>query len=256
MKLIEPNVEIWKQESGIEGMYKHIERCARVCYKSENKGNVTSEQFVKGLIQRKHMRPLEFGTLCFSLGTFPDWKEKTESPWFKECDGWLITNLRWLIEHAPFNWEMYIMNSERQGGLEADLVNKYRPTLHWNISRGIADEFRTHVTLTSLMESTRYCNYSKDKFGGEITFVNPYWHTKKDNFDDVLKETENYYLIAIKGGLKPQEAREMLPLCVATNLVQCGFNDSWDNFFNQRCDKAAHPDAQLIANKAKELLKF
>jgi thymidylate synthase (FAD) len=265
MNIVNPSVELWKQGSGIQGMYDHIERCARICYRSENKGKVTSEQFVKGLIKRRHMRPLEFGTLCFSFGTFPDWNEKVESPWFKECNGWLVTNLRWLIEHAPFNWEMYVMISDQQGGLNPNLTNYYRPTFHWNISRGIADEFRTHVMLSSLMESTRYVNYHRvgkdgmknlnDK-NNHMDFVTPSWYNPNSNYgilERAWAEAENRYSEMIEKGYKPQQAREVLPLSIATNLVQCGFRNAWDNFFNLRCDKAAHPDCQLIATKAKKL---
>lgn len=122
------------------------------------------------------------------------------------------------------------------------------------------------------MESTRYVNY-KNK---GLEFVKPYWFDNfnkpcdkngyredgtSDMFDsrdfiDFLDSCEKTYLCAIIAGAKPQEAREMLPLCIATNLVQCSFEDNWKNFFNQRCNIDAHPDAQLIANKAKELLKF
>lgn len=265
MNLIEPSVELWQQSDHVQGLYEHIERCARICYRSVNKGNVTSEQFVKGLIKRRHMRPLEMGTLCFSFGTFPDWNEKVESPWFKECNGWLVTNLRWLIEHAPFNWEMYVMISDQQGGLNPNLTNYYRPTFHWNISRGIGDELRTHVTLSSLMESTRYVNYHRvgkdgmknlNDINNHMDFVRPYWHNP--NFGDIgfestLAYIEDSYSKMIENGLQPQQAREILPLSIATNLVQCGFKDSWENLFLQRCDKAAHPDCQLIATKAKEL---
>lgn len=134
MKLIEPSVEIWKQEPSIEGIYKHIERCARLCYRSENKRNVTSEQFVKSLIKRKHLRPLEFGTLILNewhCNTFFD----------RMIDGKVVTNFRRFVEYYPSSWE------ERLSSVTFDNVNDYRPTIHWNISRGIADEFRTHVSL-------------------------------------------------------------------------------------------------------------
>lgn len=265
MNIINQSVELWKQEDGIEGMYKHIEKAARICYKSENKGNVTAEQFVKKLIQARHFRCLEFGTLCFSYGTFPDWNEKVESPWFKDCDGWLVTNLRWLVEHAPFNWEMYVMISQQQGGLNANLTNYYRPTFHWSVSRVTADSFRTHVTLSSLMESTRYCNYGKKG----MAFVAPYWYDNNKVADyrngslnkvpaeeylyKQWEKAEENYNALLNHGLQPQQAREVLPLSVATNLVQCGFKEMWENFFRQRTDKAAHPDAHLIATGAKGL---
>ena len=60
----------------------------------------------------------------------------------------------------------------------------------------------------------------------------------------------------IEVGCKPQEAREILPLCTKSEIIMTGFESDWEAFFKLRCDKAAHPDMQIIANKAKELLKF
>lgn len=84
-----------------------------------------------------------------------------------------------------------------------------------------------------------------------------WWESYKflgnDSFWGALAIIEKNYYKMIEDGFKPQQAREVLPLSIATNLVQCGFQDSWENLFRQRCDKAAHPDCQLIAIKAKKL---
>lgn len=107
-------------------------------------------------------------------------------------------------------------------------------------------------------------------------FVKPYWYgkfsgvcnedgyrengtsdmfTSKD-FEDFLNDCECNYKAALIAGAKPQEAREMLPLCTKSEIIMTGFESDWKDFFKLRCDKAAHPDMQIIANKAKELLKF
>lgn len=252
MNIIEPSVELWKQGSGIQGMYDHIERCARICYRSENKGKVTSEQFVKALIKNRHFRCCEFGTVVLASpkNLYKKaiwWLRSVFNPWVKrdKKNHFYITNLRYIIEHYPKNWEEQIANM-----VDVD-VNQYRPTFHWHISRGIADEFRTHVMLSSLMESTRYVNYNKTG----LEFVKPtWWESYKflgnDSFWGALAIIEKNYYKMIEDGFKPQQAREILALCTATNFVQCGFRDAWDNFFNLRCDKAAHPDAIHIASKA------
>ena len=121
-------------------------------------------------------------------------------------------------------------------------------------------------------ESTRYCNYSKDKFGNELTFIQPCWldderlklygpyHTiirdksPESIFIANLNNAERDYLDLISLGWKPQEARAVLPNATKTELVITGFDSDREGFFRLRCSKAAHPDAQKLANELKELL--
>lgn len=122
------------------------------------------------------------------------------------------------------------------------------------------DEFRTHVGLSHLAESTRYCNYSKDKFENELTFIIPNWvNTNCPNkeqegpsntsieWSKACYEAEKHYLSLLKNGCTPQQAREVLPLSVKSELISCGFEDAWSNFFYRRCAKDAHPMAREIA---------
>ena len=134
------------------------------------------------------------------------------------------------------------------------------------ISRGIMDEFRTHISLSSIAESTRYCNYSKGKFGNEITCVRPRFIA--DTTDDIERACKNInwttkmglleqaYLSAINTGWAPQQARGFLPLDVKSELIMCGFKDAWDNFFYRRCAIDAHPDAQYIAEQLKSKIYY
>ena len=134
------------------------------------------------------------------------------------------------------------------------------------------DEFRTHVGLSHLAESTRYCNYSKDKFNNEVTFVIPSWcnslieGSKQEyspfeiNGDEVefmnaLQNAQNSYLSLLKIGWTPQQAREVLALSVKSELISCGFEDAWSNFFYRRCAKDAHPMAREIAIPLQEKFK-
>ena len=124
------------------------------------------------------------------------------------------------------------------------------------------DEFRTHVGLSHLAESTRYCNYSKDKFSNEVTFIKPDWykgHLEPTNnvyepgyetselFLQACEDAESWYLNLLKEGLTPQQARSVLPLGIKSELISCGFEDAWKNFFYRRDAKDAHPMAQEIA---------
>ena len=75
------------------------------------------------------------------------------------------------------------------------------------------------------------------------------------DFESYLQNAEYNYLAAINAGAKPQEAREMLPLCTKSEIIMTGFESDWENFFKLRCDKTAHPDMQIIANKSKRTFK-
>ena len=99
-------------------------------------------------------------------------------------------------------------------------------------------------------ESTRYCNYSKDKFGHEITYIQPCWEMQKDEeelFLLQLEQAQNAYNALISSGWKPQQARAILPNALKTELVMTGFESDWKHFFELRCDTAAHPDARKLA---------
>lgn len=251
MNLIQPTVEPLIQGPGINGLFKHIEQCARICYRSEG-GNVNPEKFVEKLISRGHLRPIEFGTVALQpklLFQRIKWRLRaTFSPWVIRDDKMYITNLRYLYEHET-NWRQ-LLNE-----MPDFLAWKYRPTFKWHIARVIADEFRSHIMLSTCMESTRYVNYNKTG----IDFVEPCWLKDKPiecryAFERSLSRAEddyNYLITVYK--CAPQESRDVLPLNVATRMVQCAFRKHWLNFFRLRIDKAAHPDARSIAEVARKL---
>lgn len=286
MKLIKQSFEILEQKDfTIKGIKQFIERCARVSYKSENKMTDTSyEKFVSMLVKRNHARPLEFGTVHLKM-ILPDFQGFMNSLltlgilndiWIKSAYVgdiiYITTNYRYyldIIKHLP-NVKEYFTEED----------NEYYPkryTVHMILDRGVMDEFRTHVGLSHLAESTRYCNYSKDKFNNEITFVIPDWvysikegtYTKDyefspmwghDNWMDsewfyAMCEAEKTYLTMIREYLTPQQAREVLPLSVKSELISCGFKEAWENFFYRRCAKDAHPMAREIAIPLQEKFK-
>ena len=274
MKLIKQSFEILEQKDfSLIGIKKFIERCGRVCYKSEDRITDDSyEKFVNMLVKRDHARPLEFGTVHLKISSGmlfdkflqdlvdyklynPAWIKYKELPEYT----YITTNYRHylqIIKKCPYIAEYFT---------EQD--NCYYPsryTVHMVLSRGVMDEFRTHVSLSHLAESTRYCNYSKDKFDNQVTFVIPNWcnslkEGSKQNyppfeinedeiiFMDALQNAQNSYLSLLKLGWTPQQARDVLPLSVKSELISCGFKDAWSNFFYRRCANDAHPMAREIA---------
>ena len=114
-------------------------------------------------------------------------------------------------------------------------------------------------------ESTRYCNYSKDKFGNELTFIIPNWvNTHCPNkeqegpsvpdmeWSSTMLNAEASYKILLKMGWTPQQARAVLPNSLKTELVMTGFVSDWKHFFRLRCDSAAHPQARELAIPLRE----
>ena len=270
MKLIKQSFEILEQKDfSLIGIKKFIERCGRVCYKSEDRITDDSyEKFVNMLVKRDHARPLEFGTVHLKISSgmlfekflqdLVDY-ELYNSVWIKYKElpeyTYITTNYRHylqIIKKCPYVAKYFT---------EQD--NCYYPsryTVHMVLSRGVMDEFRTHVGLSHLAESTRYCAYNKNKFNNEVTFVIPNWvNTNCPNkeqegpsvasmeWSTAMLDTESSYMNLIRMGCTAQEAREVLPLSVKSELISCGFKDAWDNFFYRRCAKDAHPMAREIA---------
>lgn len=269
MKLIESSVELIKQEPDIEGIYKQIEKAGRICYKSEDKITEDSaKKFVDMLINNGHGAMLEHGTVYLLFANTGD-----DTGYFIQYDNnpysiatydklgyvYVTTNYRVLVENKWLDDLKYIC--------EPTECHEKRYTLKFTTSVGITRELIRHRHFSFANESTRYCNYSKDKFGNEITFIEPYWLDDDREFQNseaydncyerfvsACEEAEGAYFDLLDESFKPQEAREILPLCTKSEIVMTGFGSDWKDFFKLRCDKAAHPDMQIIANKAKEII--
>ena len=289
MKLIKQSFEILEQKDfTLVGIKKFIERCGRVCYKSEDKITDTSyEKFVNMLERRDHARPLEFGTVHLKMN-YTEFstiiratllkKDKWNNIWIKynfnpieHCLN-ITTNYRYYLEIKKVLKDTLNLDMDVYIAEEDNEFYPKRYTAHMILDRGVMDEFRTHVELSHLAESTRYCNYSKDKFNNEVTFVIPSWcnslieGSKQEyspfeingdevEFMNVLQNAQNSYLSLLKMGWTPQQARSVLPLGIKSELISCGFKEAWENFFYRRCAKDAHPMAREIAIPLQEKFK-
>lgn len=128
--------------------------------------------------------------------------------------------------------------------------------------RGVTHEIVRHRIASYSQESTRYCNYSADKFGNELTFVQPfYWNEKKDKMGLWLRSmlfAEKMYMELIELGATPQEARAVLPNSLKTEIVVTMNLREWRHFFKVRCSAAAHPQMREVAipilKKFKEII--
>lgn len=286
MKLINPSVEIWEQDvtnpdTLIEAMWAHIARCVRVCYQVDKpKNNETEEEYVKRVIFRNpderlanHYSVLEHGAVYLQISNNIDNPFVTrainilyDSPYTKrkyvDIDGdnvWCFsTNMRVLVEHDICNILQYAVPFNPD-------YHYRRVTVSFITSLGIAREFNRHRVHSISEESTRYCNYSKDRFGG-ITFIKPTWYTEGNGKNDrecsmdsefelTCEEAEKSYLRMISWGATPQQAREVLPLPTKTQSIHTAFVDDWKEFFALRADGVSgppHPDAEILAKPLKE----
>lgn len=294
MKIIKPNVERIIQAPEREGLLKHIELCGRVSYKSEDKITEDSaEKFLNMLMAKGHTSPLEHATFYLRIPyDTGDEKEandlkldlvynKYTSYYFdQEHDViYFAANARVLANSKAWYdglWK-YVVNEDEE--FIRDWVQK-RYTFKFTCSRAIANEFVRHRVFSFTQESTRYCNYTNNKFGNELTFIEPAFlreerkqrdplsvALRKDDNYTMLEAWVNYHFGAAENTykclvnnkdypvqLKPEEARDFLPLALKTELVMTGSLADWNEFIKLRSAKSAHPDARVLSDRVKRML--
>ena len=300
MKLIKPSYSILDQKPGLDGIYEQIELAGRTCYKSKRPEGQTAKDFVDRMINSKHYAMLEHGTVYLKIpkGTyaydhyvvaclpdddfFSNSYELAYRPYTKvniqEDYIYVTTNLRVLQEHNWLDDLKYLC--------EPTEYHEKRVTVGFTTDRGVSHEFVRHRVFSFAQESTRYCNYSKDKFGNELTFIIPSWYNKETDsavklkFLNYLTTTEGLYLDLLRGSywakkvieggatyekfeniekvfapLTPQQARQVLPNALKTELVMTGFVSDWEHFFDLRArgtTGAPHPDAKALVEPLME----
>jgi thymidylate synthase (FAD) len=275
MKLIDSNVEIVKQGHGLIDMYKHIERCGRLCYKSEDKITDTSyEAFIEMLRKNQHLSVLEHGTVYLDFTDEWPRDKYVKNPYSKVYkntleNNWsaphlyVTTNMRVVIENDWLNDLKYLCKPTK--------YHERRYTFLVTTSRGISHELVRHRACSFSQVSQRYVSY-KNK---DIEFIRPYWindeftyemgqHgikttnlnlSKEETFINSCINAESHYKYLLSQGCKPQEAREVLPNATATQLYMTGTIPQWKHFLKLRLAKTAHPDARKIAYMIKSLLE-
>lgn len=131
-------------------------------------------------------------------------------------------------------------------------------TVKFICDRGVSHEIVRHRIASYCQESTRYCNYSKDKFGNEITVIKPCFYEEKSTAFNKWYEScamsEVYYFMLLYEG-KAEEARSVLPNSLKTEIVMTTNIREWRHFFKLRCSKAAHPQMRQIATMLFEQMK-
>ena len=277
MKLIKPSYSIIEPTGyTIDDIYKSIELAGKVSHKSEhNIKEGSAKEFVDRMIKLGHGATLEFGTVYlytdYKYPNFGKMIDRYTNNKYSKCNyfptfpsrAYISSNLRVLVENDWLDDLKYLC--------EPTEYHHKRYTVEFILDRGILAEFTRHRKFSFMAESTRYCNYSKDKFNNEITFIKPCflddeklalygpYHTvirdksPESIFIANLNMSERDYFDLIKLGWKPEQARNILPNALKTELYMCGFVEDWINFFKLRDNKQhVHPQAYELAHPLHE----
>lgn len=130
------------------------------------------------------------------------------------------------------------------------IIEHEKITVMFIIDRGVSHELVRHRIAAYSQESTRYCNYANQKFGEEITVIEPYFYVGTEHYPHwqaACENAEKTYLSLLAAGSTPQEARSILPNSLKTEIVVTFNMREWRHFFALRCDKAAHPQMRQAA---------
>lgn len=274
MKLIKPTVEIIKQEEyDLDNILKFIELAGRTCYKSEDKITENSaKDFVDKLVKSGHGAMLEHGTVYLTIPNSDILNNiihkyilnHYSKVFIDSTNSYVTTNYRVIIEN---NWKCdlkYITAPSE--------FHEKRTTVKFICDRAVANEFVRHRVFSFAQESTRYCNYTKDKFNNQLTFIIPYWikdikegdfykfieyysgdiASSREWYATCLNAERRYFRLIENNNWKPQQARSILPNSLKTELVMTGFDSDWQHFFELRCAANAHPQAKELADMLKD----
>ena len=286
MKLVFPKYEIVEQKPGLEGMYKQIELCGRISHKSEDKITEDSyKKFVETMRKLQHFATFEHGTVYLKFIDEDYTPYKTD---LKKTIEFYEKNPYSRIKY--YDWAYYVTTNYRvicENGRESDLEFWCEPT-EWHERRhtviftcdiGVSREYNRHRVNSILEESTRYCNYTKEKFGSSLNIVVPIWlRERTEEIEYNLRNDFKGYCSGFMTGSKlndidywmfanlcseycydklinefewtPQQARTILPLDTKTTLAHTAFDSDWDHFFDLRAlgtTGAPHPSAKELA---------
>ena len=302
MKIIQPNVQFIPMPTDKASLLKHIERCGRVCYKSEDKiEEGSAEKFIAGIIKRGHEAVLEHGAIILRIG-LGAWVQIQDNIYALENDTDFVSFLRFtydncrpivsgnvrawrdflkaygaefdclpgfakpMIQKYPELFPEFVDGGYDGVGLakntlelhtkdlitENEKLHHQYQTLLFTCDRGVTHELVRHRPASFCQESTRYCNYGKDGFGNQVTFIQPCYFVPDSSgqklWEYACKVSENIYLDLLSRGFTPQEARAVLPNSLKTELMMTAHLGEWRHVTKLRCSKAAHPQAREVAS--------
>lgn len=278
MRLIESKVEYLPQPYDLWGVFMQVEKAGRTAYKSERK--ITSDSakaFVEKLIKARHYAALEHGTIYLSIPRKDKCKNIIRNKYsalsIQPKTYELTTNYRVIIEN---HFQKFLTHM-----CEPSPAHERRYTFRFTCSRGIAQQLTRHRAFSFLMESQRYVNYAKRG----IEFIIPYWcklnpgpYEYKDGKivgDGYLKDVDSkepegiflrhmgdcestYNILIEDHKLKPEQARDLLPMATKTELVMTGYAKDWQYLLDLRLFGSTgkpHPDMVILMQKLRDIME-
>ena len=321
MKFVEPNVEYWPQGDGIKGVWDQIARATRVSYQSSAREGESSVDFVKRVILKPaliegDLNDLKSCKFCF---------DKMHGSCLEHGTIYIAMPIDTMIPFSGNPWYFYEHNAHTQGGkvcvfngkrgiayttnmrvvlennklddlqymCEPTEYNPRRYTFAVTTDIGVSREANRNRSFSITEESTRYCCYNANKFGGEIKYARPSWlkeekscaavsmdrgaqieelcgmcrtlvehgadhWTADEYYEFALLASEFAYMGMRATGVVADHCRQVLTLNTKTQVVYTAFESDWRHFLKLRADNVsgkAHPNIQLIANIIKQKLE-
>lgn len=269
MILINPNVELLTQDVGNDAYYHHIATCARLCYAAE-KGN--DEALINRLNKNKHYSMFRHGTRYYkipyrdvSIAIINSINNDIFAHHVYYGDNlYLALNGQYILEH-PFimnNIGMYEIDTIEAANIPVILNEIYRYTFIVTTQISTSRELNRVSPNNIAEQSTRYCNFSKNKFGNQIIICKPHWYDGASAAHKMMaihdwKCEEDAYFRFLKTGFLPQDAREFLPLATATKCAYTYTIKEWCHILGLRYYEltgVAHPNAKIIATMIRNIL--
>lgn len=263
MKLIEPKVELWSEE-GVTPE-QHIARCARVCYGHEGEGK-DPKRLVQSLINSGHVSVLRHASRYFWVANWYDTMAFRCNPYWdfvktKDDEQYLSGNIQTCNENKGYMNEEDFMEYTPSHFVEVcqfrpDAFNVFRLTFCITTQISTSRELNRTSPNNIAERSTRYCS-SKD--GLEI--CKPWWWNVKEkpancyNSYKAWKNAEEAYKAALELGMKPEDARGVLPLDTATKVVYTYSVATWKHIIDLRYygkTGKPHPNAKLVIGMVRD----
>lgn len=305
MKFVEPNVEYWPQGEGMKGVWDQIARATRVSYQSSAREGESSEEFVKRVVLKPALIEGDLDDLKSCKFDF----DKMHGSCLEHGTVYLLMPMDSMIPASLNSWYFYVINAYSKGGWPCE-VNKKRVLPYTTNMRvvlengklydlqymceptplhprrytfavttdiGVSREANRHRSFSITEESTRYCCYNANKFGGEIRYARPVWLNTENSFaakmaasmdsDAQIEEffgmcrtlvehradhwtADEYYEFALLAsefsymgmrakGVVADHCRQVLPLNTKTQVVYTAFESDWRHFLKLRADNVS-----------------
>jgi thymidylate synthase (FAD) len=280
MKIIDPSAIVIEDELAGLSIYQRIDRCASVCYQRPPKATEEEAQaFCRSMVERGHGMTLEMAQIHLVMhddlacdfdglkyievsgsgdevvvsGSVRAFMDVCAVPWSLGHVSSLLS-WRYRLFFPPKGYDtLYDLDRCRFAEPHEIPWQHQYVAVQFIINRAVSHELVRHRPCSILQESQRYCRY-----GDEVTFIRPEWAVEyplSAAFDTDSYHAEGRYQLYLQEGLKPQQARAVLPNSTKTELIVYASLSEWKHIFNLRCSPAADPEMRRVMIPLREEFK-